>query len=86
MITINPNSAQQARLDEALVFINEQRADRVPPLQPLTENQWAGLELLQRVNAILAESGSTKINKLAVAYQNSTPAQQAAARNALGLP
>lgn len=86
MITITPTAPQQAKLDEALIYVNEQRAAQVPPLPALNENQWAGMELLQRVKAILSESGSNKVHKLAVAYENATPAQRTAARNALGLP
>jgi hypothetical protein len=84
-IIIPITDQQQAKLTATLAAINENRAAQVPPLPPLTQEQWAKQALQDDVQQGETEAASLHFHRVIVAYQNATPQQRQAARAALGL-
>jgi len=82
MITIN---LDQAQLDEALAFINKQRASEKPPLPALTAEQWVELRFGRILENTLAEAAANEANAVVAAFTAATKEEQDQVKQALKL-
>lgn len=83
-VSIPTTAAQDAKLAKLLVRVNEARAAEGKPPHA-TFDAYALAVIIEAVKSWVREQDGLDAEALRTAYDNATPAQQAAARTALGL-